>query len=309
MGKKLFNADISKGFIIKVLVDSLVSASLQRGFFTLDDRGIFLRQIDQGNTILYDVELLRKNLKNYVCARSRTISVNLKHMQGLLKNVKKKDSISIYIDSEKPNNLTVCIKQDKDNNREEVNRIAFQEEESYVIPDLPEGTYEYPMVISATDFQKIKRLTSISKTIIISIQNNNYLSFNADAGIIYDSELKFGEWMEDVKIENSDEDEDDGEVDIEIDEENEDESIWYVCTKDVSNSVFKSSYYSAILNKLIKLPGLCNQMQFYAPKISHFPLKIEVSAGQGGYTLGNISIYIKDVGQLVYEASIHSSSS
>jgi hypothetical protein len=303
MGKKLFNAEISKGFIIKVLVDSLVATSLQRGFFTLDDRGIFLRQIDQGNTILYDVELLRKNLKNYVCTRPRTISVNLKHMQGLLKNVKKKDSISIYIDSEKSNNLTVCIKQDKDNNREEINRIAFQEEDSYVTLDLPEGTYDYPMVISATDFQKIKRLTSISKTIIVTIQNNNYLSFNADAGIIYDSELKFGELIEDNKDEDEEEED---EVDIEIEEGTEDEASWYVCTKEQNNSVFKTSYYSAILNKLIKLPGLCNQMQFYAPKVPHFPLKIEASAGQGGYTLGNISIYIKDVGQLVYEASIHS---
>src|SRR5208282_3028966 len=93
---KIFHAEISKGFIIKVLIDTLVAGTLQRGCFKIDQDGIKLRQSDQGNTILYDVDLSRKNLKNYICNRPQTISVNLKHMQGLLKNVKKKDSLSVY---------------------------------------------------------------------------------------------------------------------------------------------------------------------------------------------------------------------
>ena len=49
------------------------------------------------------------------------------------------------------------------------------------------------MVIEAADFQKIKRLTTIGKMINVVIQKDNYLSFKCDAGVIYDSNLGFGE--------------------------------------------------------------------------------------------------------------------
>lgn len=307
---KIFHAEISKGFIIKVLIDTLVAGTLQRGCFKIDQDGIKLRQSDQGNTILYDVDLSRKNLKNYICNRPQTISVNLKHMQGLLKNVKKKDSLSIYIDPDTIGTLTISIRQDRENNRLEVNRIAYQEERSHIFTNLPEGGYSYPMVISAADFQKIKRLTSIAKTITIKMQSNRYLSFGSDAGVVFDSELTFGEMLETETSTHSDSD-----SDSEIENYNEEEISWYTDgdmseeedqpgTQTESLAVFTSHYYSSILNKLVKLPGMCSQMQIYAPQIPHYPLLIEVSAGQGGYLLGDVKVFIKDVSQITYEASM-----
>src|SRR6185436_4329771 len=67
--------------------------------------------------------------------------------------------------------------------------------------------------------------------------------------------------------------------------------------------IFSEQYYSTILNKLVKLPGLCTQMQFYAPTIKGYPLKIEVTAGQSSYILGTIQIYIKDTTQIAFEES------
>jgi hypothetical protein len=303
---KIFYADISKGFIIKVLVDALVAGSLQRGCFRLDQDGIKLRQSDQGSTILYDVDLMRKNMKNYVCTKPQTISVNLKHMQGLLKNVKKKDSLTMYIESAAPGTLIICIKQERENNRVENNKIAYQEERSYALTDLPDGGYAYPMVITSTDFQKIKRLTSIAKTITITMQSNRYLSFNSDAGIVFDSELAFGEKVEPESTQDGAEESSDSE----ISNYNEDEIQWLTDGEDSDDEVqenlntFTSNYYSSILNKLVKLPGLCSQMQIYAPQVPRYPLMIEASAGQSGYTLGTIKVFIKDVGQITYEASM-----
>jgi hypothetical protein len=278
-----------------------------------------------------------------------TISINLKHMQGLLRNVKKKDSIAMFIDANKPNKFFITIRPEgsRKNTRFETNSIVCQQETDYQVIDLPQGGYKYPMVIEATDFQKIKRLTTLSKIIDVSIQKDNYLSFKCDAGVVYDSELGFGELLEDPDI-----DDEDGEQTISADvckkctaDLSECECVcencneWLVdcicvcndcgewmtecvcqcqdceewlleckCKKDYdqleSGSVkglFTSQYNSSILTRLVKLPGLCTQMQFYAPTLPGYPLKIEVNAGQGGFTLGTIQIFIKDVAQLAYE--------
>ena len=45
-------------------------------------------------------------------------------------------------------------------------------------------------------------------------------------------------------------------------------------------------------------------MNFYAPTIPAYPLRIECNAGQGGFTLGTIQVFIKDVKQITYEASM-----
>ncbi len=225
------------------------------------------------------------------------------------------------------------------------------------------------MVIEAADFQKIKRLTTIGKIISVVIQRNNYLSFKCDAGIVFDSELGFGELYETL-------DDDDYAPAPVVDEKTKtgvgakksskntkapkkvavvkkhrcctcepgssSEECWcdcddckqYLCdcwceceecgeylvecscppepqdhgydSLDDGEipGLFKAQYYSSILNKLVKLPGLCTQMQFYAPDIPQFPLRIEVNAGQGGFTLGTIQVFIKDVEQIAYEESI-----
>jgi hypothetical protein len=328
---KLFYAEASKGYIVKVTVDTLCGGALQRGHFVIDKDGIRLRQSDQGNTILYDMVFPRKNFKNYKCTKTMCISVNLKHMQGLLRNVKKKDSIAIYIDSGIPNKFFIMIRPEgvRENIRFETNSIVYQEEKEYQIMELPDGQYKYPMVIAATDFQKLKRLTTIGKSITISIQKSNFLRFKCDAGAVFDSELGFGELRDDVDTddeadntgddegcedeegeeseddEEGEESEDDEEEGSEEDENEEDEGV-EVDSPDISKTpgVFEAEYYCSILNKLVKLPGLCTQMQFYAPTIAGYPLRIEVNAGQGGYTLGTIQVFIKDVNQIAYEASI-----
>lgn len=350
---KLFYAEASKGYIVRVTIDTLCGGALQRGCFIIDKDGIRLRQIDQGNTILYDITFPRKNFKNYKCSKPLCISVNLKHMQGLLRNVKKKDSIAMYIDVNVPNKFFITIRPEgaRENVRFETNSIAYQEEKDYEMIDLPDGKYKYPMVIGATDFQKLKRLTTIGKIINVKIQRNNYLLFKCDAGTVFDSELGFGELLDDPGSDSDEdneegeeeeeaeeeeveeeaeedeeadeeedaeeEDEEEEEVEEEVEEEKEDaeeeedeeeveEGYDPIDTSKVKG-LFESQYYSSILNKLVKLPGLCTQMQFYAPSIERYPLRIEVNAGQGGYTLGTIQVFIKDVNQIAYEASIMNS--
>lgn len=362
---KIFYGEASKGFILKVAIDTLCGP-LQRGIFIIDKDGIRLRQSDLGNTVLYDINFARKHFRGYKCVKPLIISVNLKHMQNLLRNVKKKDSLALFIDPKYPEKFFITIRPEgaRKNTRFETNSVVYQEEKDYKIEPLPDGGYAFPMVIEAADFQKIKRLTSIGKIINVIIQRDNYLSFKCDAGVVFDSELGFGE-LRTI--------EDDGEEDTKphggsrlpssassrkkCDGCGETKKNCYcecdgcgeylcdcICTCNECNEwlcdcscvceecnewlcdctckstkaedgydevddeeipgLFQAQYYSHILTKLVKLPGLCTQMQFYAPTIPCFPLRIEVNAGQGGFTLGTIQVFIKDVAQIAYEESL-----
>lgn len=324
----VFNTEITKGYILKVIVEILCGGSLQRVFFILDKSGISVRQADQCKTILYDINLPRKNMKSYTCKKPMVVSINLKHLQVVLKNIKKKDSINMHINSKKPGKFFISVKPEgsKDVSRVETSAVVYQEEKDYELLSLPKG-YKHPMVISSSDFQKVKRLTTIGKTIIISIQRSNYLSFKCDAGSgVYESELEFGKkkkTLDDTdsyESEDSDssregsasDDEDEIDEDEESDGDEDDESEEGEADMDGSletsltddTGTFSSSYHSSILTKLVKLPGMCTQMQFYAPHVPQYPLKIESVAGQGGYILGTIQIFIKDIGQINYEATM-----
>ena len=67
-----------------------------------------------------------------------------------------------------------------------------------------------------------------------------------------------------------------------------------------SSPVYEAEFNSSLFNHLVKLPGLCNQMQFYAPTEDLFPLRIRMEAG----LLGTVEVYIKDVKTLEYDEEI-----
>ncbi len=311
-----FNAEITKGYIIKVIIDTLCSAGISRAIFTLTKAGIKLRQSDKDFTILYDVYLPRENIKNYKCIRDLTISVNAKHMRDLLKNIKKKDRLIMSIDDKIKGKFKITVKPDgaRELARTETNSIPYQEVIDNKMLTLPDDSnYQYPMVIGSTDFQKLKRLTANGKTIEIVIQKTIYMCFTSEESIILDSALELGDYkdyyalgeckycenlLEHCECECAECGEYTCDCWCECDACGEYKSI---CNCDVT---YQTDYHSAVLSKLIKLPGLCTQMQFYAPTVAQYPLRIDINAGQGGYTLGKIQVYIKDVQSIEYEAHV-----
>ena len=195
--RKPFSSEITKAFVFKVALDVL--SGVQRCTLSFTKNSIGIRQTDDQDTILYDVEFPRKHLRAFVCKKPLAVSFNLKRMQGLLKNVKKKDSILLEIIEEGSNyKISVTIRPEglRKNTRFESNSMVCQLEKNYVMDELPDGGYGHPMVIEATDFQKIKKMAAVSKVVNVTIQGSNYISFQCDAGVMYDSEIGFGELLD-----------------------------------------------------------------------------------------------------------------
>ena len=303
---KLFYCDAAKGYTIKVLIDVL-AGSLSRSSFRLEKNGIFIKDADPKKHMLFSINLERERFRSFRCAKEMIFSLNLRHLQKMVRNVKKKDSMILFIDKSNPGKLGISIRPEsatsRSSSRIETMYITIQNDsdntlENFSLPEVyrsEEGedikVYGHPMVIEAPDFQKIKKFSSIGKEITVRMQKSNFISFYCDSGEVYSDELSFG-YIHDDDSEEDSSDESTNDSSNEDSESNEDSS-------EIPN-LYQADFYMSSFSLLVKLPGLCSQMKFYAPKIDHFPLKIGMDAGR----LGEINIFIKDIQQIAYEDSL-----
>nr|QBK86650.1 MAG: proliferating cell nuclear antigen [Marseillevirus LCMAC102] len=286
---KVFYAEASKGYTFKVMIDSLAVA-MPRTSFRIEKKGFYHRATDQSSHILFDVNFARENFRPYVCHEEIVFSLNLKHLQKMVRNVKKKDSIILFINTKDPDKLGLAIRPSGStsghNSRLETVFITItrnnQPERLLALPETFTNengddvkVYGHAMVIDATDFQKIKKMTTVGKTVSVEMQKGNYISFYSDNGQLYSSKLEFGEIQENPESESEEEEDSENEI-----------KGWYA-----------ADFHMSIFILLMKLPGLCSQMQFYSPKVERYPLKIKMHAGN----LGSITVYIKDTTQIAFE--------
>ena len=247
-----FYAKASKGHIIKVAIDT-VSSINQRAVLNIRKNGIYIRESDENDYILIDVCFKRDGFKPYKSKKSRKISINAKHCKDMIKTVKKKDSMSLFIENDSHGSLKLGIRIEPENSstnsRVETNYLPFISAKNAVAAGsrnkkdlhkekLPEfhidehgveqKVYGHPMVISAADFQKAKKLVTLANTttgaasrkITIKMQKNNYLSLFADSGLKA-THLEFGELLEDPESTES-ESEENSDEETEESEENYD---------------------------------------------------------------------------------------
>lgn len=260
-----FYADTPSGHAIKVLVEVFQRCVLNDGYFNLDKDGIHFCCTDNKKTTLLNSRLHMREFDNYHCETPKTVAINLKHFHKLLKNVKKKDSITMFINKDMPNKLgitlvPIIVKEKSE--RAETSFITIREVSNGEI-DVPDG-YHFPKVIPSNEYQKMCKKMAVvpGKTIRITIQENKFISFFCDGGDIISSEMAFG-------------------------------------TKEKDTDTYVGEFYTTTLDQLIKMPGLAPKMQISAPHDNRYPLKIRMNVG----TLGFVEVFLKTKNQIEYEES------
>jgi proliferating cell nuclear antigen PCNA len=254
----IFKAKTREGYCLKILAE-LLQNNIKTACFEIDNSGIRLRMMDHHRTILIDLEMdsdkfsvykFKSNTKMY-------LGINLTHFHKMLKSIKKRDSIQLYIDESSPTDLGIKVIP-KENNRITTSFIKIQTIQNLDI-DLPDD-YSRSVIVPSGEFQKMcKGLTHISN--LTHITSKGFLiRFGSDAGGVMKRSTEFGE-TEDSEEESSEEKDDEPEYSEEFDTEQ--------------------------LTRITKLAGLGTTMQIY-PK-SERPLKFRSTIG----SLGVISIYLK----------------
>jgi len=263
-----YYAESQYGYTVKGIMEVMHGCLTNEAYFRLEKSGFYSVCSDNRETTLLDIKLPMEQFDSYNCKVERTIAVNLKHLQKLLKSVKKKDAITLFIEEDNTNRLGIKIVPISINKNTEKADISFISIRDVIRPiiEIPDGYY-FPKVIPSTDYQKMcKKMGAVpGKIISITIQENNFISFFCDGGDIITSELTFG--SKDLK-----------------------------CPKD---TLYEGHFYIAHLNQLIKMPGLSPKMQISAPKNKGFPIRIKMQAGQ----LGSIGVYLKTKEQIEFEDS------
>ena len=254
-----FKCKTGEAYHIKVLAE-LLTNNLKTGCFEVCEDGINLRMFDHHRKTLVDLDLLSENYSIYKFKSDEKfyMGLNLNHFHKMLKSVKKKDSLQLFINSENPNELGIKTIP-KENTRITTSGIKIQSIQNLDI-DCPQG-YGKPVIVPSAEFQKMcKDLSSIGSTNIKVVAKNFHIEFIADADGILKRKVVFGE----------DEDSD-------VEDEEEDSSPEYTAT-----------FSTDQLSRITKLAGLSATMQIF-PATSDLPLLFKSTVG----SLGRISIYIK----------------
>ena len=252
----------SDAFVIKVLGE-LISNVVKWAPFTVNEKGISLNQRDERNEQWIEVLLNKENFHVFKCDQPINFLVNSMTFYKMLKTIKKKDTINIFITADDPLRLGITVEQ-----ATEKNKVTTYIKISYNRPeDIQLGndmmSYAKPLIISSKEFQKMKILHAISKEIKL-FSNNGELKFLCDAGEIYSRELI-------INTEDVDE------------------------TDSLPNN-YEQTYNTQCITQLTKCAGQSgNTVHLFIQR--ELPLKIRMRAGN----LGEMIIYIKSKEMLELE--------
>ena len=260
-----FKCKTGEAYHIKILAE-LLTNNLKTGCFEVCNDGITLRMFDHHRKTLVDLTLLAENFSMYKFKNNQKfcMGLNLNHFHKMLKSVKKKDSLELYICTDDVTELGIKTIP-KENTRITTSGIKIQTIQNLDI-DVPTG-YGKPVIVPSAEFQKMcKDLSSIGSTNIKVVAHNFHIEFIADADGILKRKVVFGE-----QSGPNDCDSDDDEVE------------------------YSATFATDQLSRITKLAGLSGNMQIF-PATAKLPLLFRSSIG----SLGKISIYVKST-ELVEE--------
>ena len=188
----LFFCKTSEGYIIKILAE-LLQNNIKNGCFLVSKRGLLFRMTDSNRKILIDLELLADNFTQYKCKSSEImpIGLNFSHFYKMVKSIKKKDSIVLFIEEGKDTELGIRVIP-KEKNRVTTSYVKIQNLQSLDI-DLPVG-YQHSIIVPSNEYMKmIKDLNNIGGNMIVVSATANQISFSCNSNGVYSRDITFGD--------------------------------------------------------------------------------------------------------------------
>lgn len=264
----IFKAKTHCAYTIKILAE-LLQNNIKTACFEIDEDGVKLCMMDHHRTILIQVSLESENftLYKFKCKDKLFLGINLNHFHKMLKSIKKKDSMQLFINDDSPNDLGIKVIP-KENNRITTSFVTIQEIQTIDI-DIPEG-YGKPIIVPSSEYQKMCKDMAHIGSMINVVARNFHIKFRCNAGGVMKRHVEFGE------MGDSDDEEDDDDNVVE----------------------YNQDFDTEQLSRITKMAGLSTNMQIY-PKQGK-PLLFKSAIG----SLGKISIYIKSKDLIEKENSV-----
>ena len=186
----IFKAKSQEAYCIKIMIE-LLANNIKTGCFIIDETGISLCMMDNNRRVLIDLSLKAENFSLYrFNSKKMYLGINLNHAHRLLKSVKKKDSIELFIDDTSLTDLGIRVVP-KENNRVTTSYIKIQSIQNLEV-DVPETTSK-PIIVSASELQKmLKDFGNIGNSLFVQSRNFK-IKFSCNTGGILKRTVEFGE--------------------------------------------------------------------------------------------------------------------
>jgi proliferating cell nuclear antigen PCNA len=250
------------GHSFKVLAE-LIQKYVKDGCWNIDKNGMSLTGIDTKTTKgtkMIRINLPKTNFSKYKCPdEPLKIGMNMVHFYRMLKSIKKKDNtLTLFIEEQDPLKLYIQIHQSGEDKKKGIIGHININIMRLIIHDEPVGYYD-PIIVTSKEFQKIKQLNKISKTMELSFNGKSIELFCNREGV-YSKRVSLGD---------RDDDDDDDDERSQEDEE------------------YKQTFESDQLLDLVKIAGTSNNVQIFATP--ELPLHVKLNAG----SIGTVDVYIK----------------
>mgnify|MGYP003329156293 CR=1 FL=1 len=191
----LFMVKTVEAHPIKILIE-LLHHTIKVACFNFKSDGIVLRQMDSCQKILIDLFLEKQNFNFFLYNHDKdhmNIGVNLNHFFKMIKSVKKRDSLELYILKDSPNDMHIRIIP-KDLSRITHSILTIQNIESLEI-DLPQK-FSNNILVNSLEFSKMcKDMLQISPNLKIRGQQY-FIKFYSDIQSIFSREVILGTYSE-----------------------------------------------------------------------------------------------------------------
>lgn len=193
----LFRVKTDEGYNIKTCIE-LLQNIVKTCCFDLTENGIYIRTMDSQQRILVNVHLPRRNFRIYELEKPMQVGFNLNQLYKMIKVIKKKDSLVLFIDSDDPDKL-YFVNNPQENTRVMKSCVHIQQIQQLNIN--LDCEYPSPVIFSTIDYQKtLKDLATISDSLMVQIRRYSVM-FTASVEDVYSREVQFGETGDDSPIE------------------------------------------------------------------------------------------------------------
>ena len=268
MTEYIFRCKTTDAYIFKIMTELLHNV-IKIACFEISPVQISLRMMDSNRRTLIDLCLKASNFNIYHLApqadnANLNIGVNLNHLYRMMKSIKKRDQLILFISESRPQDLGIQI-MPKDFSRVTISYVKIQNITNLAIA-LPEN-YEHSILVSASEFSKMcKDMFNMANTITVTSRQYS-IGFLCNVGSVYSREVILGD-TEHTKdqVDNS---------------------------NDTTDTIFfNEDYDTEQLSRILKISGLSSTMNIKCKK--NMPLLIHTRIG----ILGRLSIFIKSKRQM-----------
>lgn len=189
----IFKVKTNEAYVIKILGE-LLSNTIKYAPIKVTERGISLTQVTQTENKmeqLIDIMLYKENFNQYQFKSAEPLSfiINSSYLYKMLKAIKKKDKVTLYITRDDPLKLGIAVeKQDENNITTTTIGITQNRPEVFTLPD----GYENPVIMTTKEFQNMKNLHPIGKIVRVTAKPG-YLKFFCDGGELFSRNIIVGD--------------------------------------------------------------------------------------------------------------------